>query len=74
MQTSISERVGDYGKCTFNHTVENSLQKHRRHFKEDHNRKETWLLLFFFFFLVTKIAPRSGIMGDCFLYSFFFVV
>lgn len=50
MQTSISERVGDYGKCTFNHTVENSLQKHRRHFKEDHNRKETWLLLFFFFF------------------------
>lgn len=64
MQTSISERVGDYGKCTFNHTVENSLQKHCRHFKEDHNRKETWLFLFFFFFLVTKIALRSGIMGD----------
>lgn len=45
MQTSISKRVGDYGKCTFNHTVEKSIQKCRGHFKEDLNRKET----FFFF-------------------------
>lgn len=67
MQTNISESTGDYGKCTFNHTVENSLQKQHRHFTEDLNRKETC-------FCVTRVAPRNGIIGNCFLYFFFVLI